>query len=127
MIGEYLHANSREERNVTQQLLNVNKMKYAISPSGLIAQLVVFINSTMFMYIPLTCAEAANLKQKNTISRPKPHDTKIYNIAQANYVRHERLAGRPGVNKDLIDAILSLDVSKLDPALVDSLKAKFNS
>lgn len=126
MIGEYLHANSKEERCAVQQLLNANKMKFTISPSGLIANIIVFINSTMFMYIPLTNAEAAGLKQKNTVSRPKPHDTKIYNIAQATYVRHERLAGRPEANKDLIDAILSIDVSKLDPALVESLRNKFH-
>jgi hypothetical protein len=125
LIGECLHAND-VERNSNQKLLNRNVIKSLISPSDLIDEIKIFVCSTMFMYVPMTREEANNLKQNNSTTRPDPHNIVIFNIAKNSYDQHDRLVKLAPMNQDLADALLSLDVSKLDENVRNMLKAKLS-
>lgn len=127
-IGDYLHASTLEERCISLHLLNKQTMKYQIAPTEKFNEIKIFVNSTMFMYIPMTKSEADNLKQKNSISRPDPNNITIFNVQKAIFAQHERLlnhaSGAIAVN--LAALLNNLDVSTLDPALQDALRKKLN-
>lgn len=126
MIGECLHAGSQVSRNASQKLLNKNKIKYSIAPTATMNEIKVFLYSTMFMYVPLTAEDANNYSKKYSVSRPDPYNIVVFNIAKDLYAQHERCALAPNANKDLIDAVMSLDISKLDAGLAEQLRKKFN-
>jgi len=123
-IGECLHANSLEARASAQRLINKNSVRYLISPSEIINEINIFANSTMFLYIPLLGEESENLKQKSSIARPNPDNIVIYNIAAANYARHNRILWD---NNGIIDALKTLDLNNIDPLLMQALQAKFSA
>lgn len=125
MIGECLYAGSSVDRDAQHKLLNKTSIKYQISPTEKVQEIKIFVYSTMFVFIPLTAAEAADLKQKYTISRPDPSNIVVFNIAKDLYIQHQRLISVPGPNSaDLIAALKSLRVETLDPVLREELRRK---
>lgn len=125
MIGEYLYSSTADERARSQKLLNKNTLKYMIAPTEKAQEIQIFVNSTMFMYIPLTSAEASNLKVKNSVSRPDPSHIVLFNIAKDLYKQHERVL-KAGVNNSaILDALKSVGLDKKDPAIWDEMVKKF--
>jgi len=125
MIGECLYTATPDERARQQKLLNKNSIKYQISPNEKIDEIRVFLYSTMFMYVPMTEAEATNLKQKHSIKRPDPKNIVVFNIAKDLYIQHVRLLqSDPSGSAGILDALKSLNMDTLDPALRDELKRK---
>lgn len=127
MIGECLYAPTEEDRQRAQKLLNRNSIKYLIAPTEKVQEIKVFVNSTMFMYIPLLPSEAESLRVKNSIHRPSPENVAIFNIQKSLYIQHDRLFKLNGaVNKDILNSLRDLDVSTLDKALREELQRKLN-
>jgi hypothetical protein len=128
IIGECFYAASADERAKAQKLLNKNTMKYMISPSEKVTEIKIFLFSTMFMYLPMTSAEATNLAQKYSVTRPNPANIVIFNISKDLYNRHQRvLEGSLGhaSNSSIVAALKTLDPASLDPALLAMLREKF--
>ena len=127
MIGECLHAASSVDRAGAHKLLNKNSIRYLISPTEKIEEIKIFVYSTMFMYVPMTETEAMNLAQKHSVSRPDPNNIVVFNIAKDLYTQHQRVLSGPSDEpsmRNIMDAIRTLDVNLLDPALRDELKRK---
>lgn len=127
MIGDYLHAATAEERERVVQLLNKQSIKFQIAPTEKIQEIKIFINSTIFMHIPLTQTEAEGIRQKYTITRPNPNNIVLYNIQKDIYVQHARLlSSSPGAapNKNIMEVLESLDINTLDPELKKRIAAK---
>jgi len=128
VIGECLHAASQTERSSTLKMLNKSAIKYLISPNDRIEEIKVFVNSTMFIFIPLTRDEIVYMRQKHSITRPKGQQISFYNVAKEQIVMQNRLLdeANPSSSSNLVAAIKSLDVDRLDPELRNELKAKFS-
>ena len=90
VIGECMYAASVEEMRSQQRILNKSVMKYMIQPSDLIAQVKSFVNSTMFLYVPMTREESAELT-KSSIHRPDPDSRIVWNMSADIYTRHKRV------------------------------------
>lgn len=120
-IGECLY---NDDHGKGQKLLNKTAIKYQIAPTDKLEEIKLFVNSTMFMYIPLTKEECMSIKQKYSLSRPNPHEIVLFNISADLFNRHARLACRD--HSSVATMIATLDVSKLDPALVEALRKKLN-
>ncbi len=126
MIGECLHASTADEREKQRKLLNKNALMYLISPAEVVQEIKTFVFSTMFMFIPMTCQEANELKQKHSITRPDPTKITIFNISKNLYKQHERLLHEAdGAAHDIVAALKSLNVETLDKNLRDELRKKF--
>lgn len=124
MIGEVLYATSAA-RAGTHKLLNKNAIKYLISPTENVYEIKIFLNSTLFMFVPMTSAEASNLKYKYSVARPDPTTSVLFNIAKDVYDQHQRLLPEPAESSAFITALLSLNVELLDPILKEELRKKF--
>lgn len=127
MIGECLHAAAPDDRSRQHKLLNKNTIKYMISPAENVQEIKTFMYSTMFMYIPLTCDEAANLKFKHSIRRPDPSSIVVFNIAKDLYIQHNRVINPKMPAADLIAALRELKLETLDPALRVEIQKKFSA
>ena len=121
-IGECLYASTEGERATSKLLLNKKVLKYLISPNDVVTEIGMFVNSTMFLYVPMTFDESCSLKQKNQIGRPEPGKVTLYNVAREIYTHHSRI--KPAADS-LVAQLRLLDVSSMDPALRDELKRKF--
>lgn len=127
-IGEFLCAGTSEERSRVQKLLNKNSLRTLIAPTEKVNEIRIFTNSTMFMYIPLTCDEANSIRQKHSIHRPDPNNIVLFNTIKETYLRHKRLfslSPQEPASMDIVSALRSLDVNKLDPMVRQALKDKF--
>jgi hypothetical protein len=124
-IGECMFAQTAESRNVNQRMLNSNVLKHMISPTEKIEEILIWVNSTCFMYTPMTKHDAASLPQKNVMKKPSAHQIRIYNIAANVYNRHERLLKDTTFGHDLANILKTLNVDTLDPELRKFLAAKF--
>jgi hypothetical protein len=128
MIGECLQAADNEARSSQHKLLGKSAVQYLIAPTGTIEEIRVFLYSTMFVFVPMTSADASNLKTKSSTQRPDPSNIVVYNIAKNLYARHDRLLpfdSATPANVDVVAALRSLDINTLDPALREELKNKF--
>lgn len=118
MIAEYQHAVTSDERERTLKLNNKYTMKYLIQPTEKIQEIRVFVNSTHFMYIPLSSADVMDFPLKNVITKPDPTDLQgIWNIDRGTISRHKRLA-QPGQEQASLQSVLS-QLRGVDPASVD--------
>lgn len=123
MVGECLYASTADERARSQKLLNANNLRKLISPNENVDEIKVFINSTMFMFMPMTCAEASELRQKHSISRPDPSSMVIFNIAKDLYNQHNRMLTEE--NTELATLLKTLNPDTIDPELRELLRKKF--
>lgn len=106
MIGEYMHKmnGTKEERLAGNKLLNPKALKYAIAPSEKIEAVKCFVNSTYFMFVPLSAAEAKAVPKSHTLT-PSPDVKGVWNITSKNiekYATHARLTS----GNDKLEAIL---------------------
>jgi hypothetical protein len=113
MIGECMYEAGSGTH--TGNLLNKASIKYSIAPTEKIEEVKQFINSTMFMYIPMTEADAQSVK--GSVSRPEPGSGGVWNIEKDLYVQHTRLLTES-------DTELEALLEKVDPEIRVKLKAK---
>lgn len=95
MIGEYMHKmnGTAVEREAGNKLLNAKALKYAIAPSEKIETIKCFVNSTYFMFVPLSAAEARSVPKSHT-EKPRPDTKGVWNITSSNiqkYATHHRI------------------------------------
>ena len=107
MYSEYLRAPYRHP------LINENTIRNAVAPTDKVEEIMVFVNSTCFMYYPLATDEIASPSVKTVVVRPDPREFKyIWNILRATQAGTQRLIGTEN-NADL--ARLAEFVNKLNP------------
>lgn len=128
IIGEFLFADSIEERAKQSKLLNKKIIRYSIQPKEKIENATIFINSTMFLQIPLTENDAKNYPILNSTSRPNLNEDddelKVFNIALNQFNSHNRLLQIKKNGLDIIELLKSMNINKLDPSVKDELKKK---
>lgn len=126
MIGECLYTSTNT--NISGKLLNKESIKYLISPNEKIAEIKIFLYSTMFVFIPTTSAELDDIKIKYTVYRPDPHQIVLFNISKDLYTQHHRILTQDSThNNNIIEALKSLNLDTLDPVLKHELMNKFKS
>ena len=79
VIGESLHAATLEEMRSQQRVLNKTVIKYMIAPGDMIDHVKLFVNSTVFLFVPMT-EEETNTLAKSSPHRPEPDSRNIWNI-----------------------------------------------
>ena len=119
VIGECLYAATIEEMRSSQRLLNKTVIKYMIAPSERISQVKQLINSTMFIYIPITRDDSAALA-KSSIQRPDPDSRVIWNIQGDVYTRYNHVLNATDLELEKLLSGIS------DPAIRDAIKARLN-
>lgn len=95
MIGEYMYKmnGTAVERQAGNKLLNAKALKYAIAPSERIETIKCFVNSTYFMFVPLSAADAHSIPKSHT-EKPGPESKGVWNITSKNiqkYATHHRI------------------------------------
>jgi hypothetical protein len=129
LIGDYLHATG-SDRSRVMRLVNANLAKQ-ISPTEKVNEIKIFVNSTMFMYTLMTKSEVDSMRQKNSMFRPDVNNIMMYNIQKNINEQHKRLLFKSSnvsnQDADIGEILRSLDVSKLDDDLRQSLLSKLNS
>lgn len=118
MIGEYMHkmSGSAAERKAGNKIFNAATLKYSIAPSDKIETIKCFINSTYFMFTPLSIAEARAIPKSHT-TMPGPSAKGLWNITAANqqkYSEHSRL---------LPNAELETLLKDVDAGLAEKIRA----
>lgn len=110
MIGEYMYKmnGSVTERTSGNKMLNAATLKYAIAPSDKIAVIKCFINSTYFMFVPLSAAEARSVP-KSHMETPGPDTKGVWNITGQNfdkYMTHDRISTSGNkILEDILDTL----------------------
>lgn len=107
--------------NKMPQLLNKAKIEAFINPTHQITEINMFVNSTMFLYIPMTKSEASNLEQKYSVKRPNPENIVIWNMSKDLYIQHNRVLTSAN-NGAAIKAINNINFNNLDPQTRELLK-----
>jgi hypothetical protein len=123
MIGDMLFTNGNGVEKPS--LINLEKFRRAIHPTELLAELNLFINSTFFLYTPMTPAECESAYKRQQIRRPEPNSKVIFNALAYNYKRHERLlSGEKTAAQTHLSTLLdSLKGCPLSPELKAKLAA----
>jgi hypothetical protein len=96
LIGEGLHAFTDEEVSRACVVLSKNPLRFGIDISSRVAEISKFINSTVFLFVPLTNAEANELP-KTVINHPRGGESlnkMLLNFQKAVYTRHNRVLAR---------------------------------
>lgn len=128
IIGNAMHANTQQEVERMLPLLSPDKLTSGIATEGLLAEITVFVNSTMFLWIPLSTAMIKNYEIQHTPTRTDNPEV-IYNADLALALHHERIygdkAGRiADANKELaLAALRNIDKAHLSPELQAKLTA----
>lgn len=124
-IAEATHAIGDEQAAVLK-LLNLNNLSAQIAPNQKIEQLGVFVNSTYFVFIPLSKNEIADFIFKNVIVRPDPGHSSIWNIHRYMAATHTRLLknahGNDSDDNLLLQLLSQVNTDKLDPRLREQIK-----
>lgn len=125
MIAEYANVLTSDERERTFKLNNMYTMKYLIQPTEKIQEIKIFLNSTHFLYVPLTPEEVYNYPLKNVIVRPDPDELHgIWNIDKSTISQHKRLAQSPEEQKSISEALNllhTMNPSTMTPELKQSI------
>lgn len=125
IIGEYLYAATADERAKTQKLLNKNTLMSMISHDNKVHEIQIFLNSTMFLFIPLTSDEADQLRMKYSIKEPDIDNMAIFNISKDLYTQHKRILDQNEDNSQILSSLLSIGFDKLEPELWEQIKSKY--
>lgn len=118
-IGECLFEATPDGRARQARLLNRSTIKYMIAPGDRIEEVKRFVNSTKFMHISMTHAEAREIAQKHSMSRPEPGSKMLWNIDAAQYSKHARVLSSP------VDSKLDQLLASAAPELRDAIRQKF--
>jgi len=124
-IGDRLHATTEVARANLRTLVNVRAIQYQIKPREQITELGLFVNSTMYMFIPQTAAETASIAPKNTLSRPVfGGPNRFFNAQQAIHEMQIRVL--PELSKEYHEQVAAwlgtLDPSQLTAESREQLK-----
>lgn len=119
MIGEYMHKmpGTPKERTSGNKMLNAATIRYAIAPSDKIETIKCFINSTHFMFVPLSAAEARAIPKSHT-GLPGPDTKGVWNINLENQQHHRIVDGAAHTGSEL-EAVLK----EVSPELAERIRA----
>ena len=104
MIGDYLHDPSKEKLI----LLNQNTAQHLIQPSNELMAVKSFVQSTYFLYIPMSKEKCDKFPMENVTAQPKLGSGVIWNIHKGVYATHARMLESDDRNK-----ITSKDINKM--------------
>ena len=90
MIGDYMNTFSADERARAAKLLNRNVLRSLITPTERVNEIKIFVNSTRFLFIPLTKANLDAYPRKTVMRKPESSNA-IFNIDKALLISHKRL------------------------------------
>lgn len=91
-IGDALHCTSGENRSKARCMLNQNKIKYMIAPNMERDEALCFVNSTMFLCVPVT-PKCHPYLGKNVTVKPRPGKIgAVYNIHGAIDKQYDHMA-----------------------------------
>jgi hypothetical protein len=125
IIGELMAAmcQDAETRDRRRIVLNKKNLRYHISPSDKLEEVMQFVNSSCFLQIPRTRAEAKELGREVS-----PGGEEIWNIQYDSFSEiqtHERIVAKVGGgDAGISDAELLALVNQAGPELREKLKAK---
>lgn len=127
-IGECLRAQTETERSKSLRVLDKNALKYMIATDEYIQNINIFINSTMFLFVPVTYDEAKSIKQKYSTGVPSINTTSMLNTNVGQYDKHLRVVNLQSsqLNEDLLKMLANLDLSKVDNQMRELILSKLN-
>jgi hypothetical protein len=126
IIANATHVESPAD--VESKLPLVNKRKLALMNTALVNEIRMFINSTMFFWIPITSTLMKNYPIDSVTTRPENADV-IYNTDLALALHHERLYSAESThiadaNKELaLAALNSLQPNHISAELLAKMKS----
>jgi hypothetical protein len=118
VISEYLSAGDRSCRENVLRITNYRKLMYSVDYKDLIGSVRGFVNSTCFVYIPLTIEIAKNYPIANSTkfpSVPDFNDSVIQNAVKYVYYKHSQQAGK--YSDDIVNRINNLSESERSSVL----------
>lgn len=123
MIGNVMHANSVPD--IEKVLPLTSPAKLSLQNDALIEEIRVFVNSTMFLWIPITSETMKNYPIESATTRPETTDV-LYNTDFALKLHHERLYH--DISSQLSDINKKMFVSMMDSIkpeqITEALRAK---
>jgi len=128
-IGAYMNARGVDEREHAAILCNRN-LATRIEPTEKFREISTFVNSTLFLSIPLTDRDMEQYPVESSAVRPREGEELVYNVDKALKLRHVRLYGTQTLegNRAQVQLLMNLldriDPSKLPPEAMARLKAK---
>jgi len=125
MIQDCLSA-SGADRTQIYRLLRKNTLRSMINPGDILQKIGMFVESTMFMYIPLTKDDCDQIKKSdNPVHRPDPEKS-FMNIQKFSHAKVADLGREQFMPASVVvDMIRSLDAKTLDPAILAEIRQKF--
>lgn len=130
MIGNYMHS-APSEANL--RILNPNKIELSVDARSNVSEACSFVQSTNYMFIPLTQTEAAYVNEEMYGKTTRP-DIESENIWNTTLDLHERMGtlvdSRPTSNanekaKQMLENLYKNDASNLDPKMKGILDEMF--
>lgn len=125
VIGEMLYTSYAGKGKSGQRLLNIDTIKYSITPTETIEEVKIFINSSAFMHVAMTPAEHKSMASKQSSERPKSSKI-LYNIGTSIAAQHQRLVDYRD-SSSAVARLLLLDPSVLTEEEKEKLRKKFAS
>lgn len=110
IIGNYGHAANPEERARAMLLLNAERLPKMIQPQEKVNEICWFVNSTQFLFVPMTADEAKNPKYKDIVERLSAQDTTnaVLNLEKAIHLKHDRLLSGPQLSSGVEGLVAAL-------------------
>lgn len=129
IIGNTLHSNTIEEIERTMPLTNKKRIALLMQTQNdtLANEVRSFINSTMFLWIPMTTEMIEKYPIENQSKRPTDTDV-IYNVDLALALHHKRIYGDIDTANGAQNDAAILALSKVQPEHISpELRAKIQS
>jgi hypothetical protein len=124
-IGDRLHADNEVSRSNLRTLVNPASLKTHIRPREQHTEIGLFVNSSMFMFVPVTHEEGkSTVSGKESVSRPHRGSNRFYNIQQAIHTAQLRIF--PELVRqhqaELLSILRTLDPATLTPESREELR-----
>lgn len=128
ICADYLHPSTEEERKNSLILTNPSKLKFAISPSEMLAEFDIFVNSDLLFNIPLTADDLKAYPVALSARKPTPNNNqRLWSTATLAELQHQRLAKSghaPKLGSKTLDRYTEDDFEKLPKEELVSLLRK---
>ncbi len=123
-IGDRLNASNETSRANLRTLVNPSTLKTHIRPKEQSTEIGLFVNSSMFMFVPMSADETHAAGTKHTLTRPRPGANRFYNIQQAIHSAQLRIL--PELAKEhhaeVVSMLKNLNPEMLTPEAREELK-----
>jgi hypothetical protein len=129
-IADYMYGDGTDRHRMLK-ILNSNTLEMSIAPAERVNEINIFVNSTNFLYFPLSPSDIVNFPLKSVITKPDPFNIKYFNTAKATQLKHNRLIAFENEREDqqlvsLLNNVLSKSksVSPDVRAMLDKLGSR---